>query len=361
MEITEKYVRHLSLEDVGFLGQKKISESKILIVGAGGLGVPACLYLASSGVGVIGICDGDIIEISNLSRQVLYHKNDVGQKKVHVLSERVSYLNPEIKMCTYDFHLTEQNAKKIFKDYDLIINGSDNFKTRHIINKNAVELALPWVDAAVSKFSGQVSCFLPYLGCYHCLFSEVKESENNCNGLGVLAPLCGMFGAWAAVNALKIILSMVHENVFFEFDAKKNKIKHFNWKKRDNCVLCQNKTPMGAAANSQARLQDNQTPKYGEIKSPLGLSLSKLALLPNFILIDLSPFQKTGSDFIETKNRISASLEDFFSENLEDPVFIQRHQDKTQTYVCVCEASMKSKIAAQVLVQEGFNAFFLER
>ena len=340
----EKFSRQIILDEIGLDGQIKIQNAKILVIGAGGLGIPASLYLSSSGIGRIGICDGDIIEPSNLSRQFLYNKNDVGQKKVSVLISKIKQLNEKIELCPYDFYLNEKNAADIFKNYHLILNCSDNLATRKIINKTCVTLSIPWVDGALSQFSGQISYFLPEQGCYECLFPETKETHKNCKEAGILSPICGVFGSWSAVVTLKLILNLIKENTWIELNTNTNRFLKFQWQKNKSCFICQNKIPT------------NRSPSQNE-KKDLQLSLSQLNEFdPNHIVvIDLGLFSLP----IQFKDKINSSLNLFYSHNLEDPEFIQQHPDKNKTYVCVCEVGVKSKIAADILAQEGYKSYWL--
>ncbi len=206
-----RYSRHLRLAEIGESGQKKLKAAKVLVVGAGGLGCPLLQYLAAAGVGHIGIIDFDTIEESNLQRQILYTVADLGQNKALTAKKRLLQLNPLIQIEAYQSELTAKNALNIFANYDLVIDGSDNFATRYLVNDAAVILGLPLVYGSIFKFEGQVSVF-NYKGgaTYRCLFPQPPKSEEvpNCSTVGVLGVLPGIIGSIQANEALKIILEI---------------------------------------------------------------------------------------------------------------------------------------------------------
>jgi adenylyltransferase/sulfurtransferase len=206
-----RYDKQIALPEVGEAGQQKLAEAKVLVVGAGGLGCPALQYLAAAGIGTIGIVDGDVVNETNLHRQVLYTNSDVGKPKVEVAAERLKQLNPELEIQTYSEFLTASNAMDIVANYDLIVDATDNFAARYRINDVCVKLDKPVVYGAIHRFEGQVSVF-NYKGgpTYRCLFPD-KPAENqipNCNETGVLGVLPGIIGTQQATEVLKIILGI---------------------------------------------------------------------------------------------------------------------------------------------------------
>ncbi|MBT4774952.1 MAG: molybdopterin-synthase adenylyltransferase MoeB [Crocinitomicaceae bacterium] len=206
-----RYSRHLLLDEIGVMGQEKLKKSKVLIVGAGGLGCPVLLYLAAAGVGTIGIIDFDIIEESNLQRQILFDTDDIGKRKAQVAKEKLSKKNPLITIVAYNEKLTNKNSIELFNDFDLIIDGTDNFATRYMINDACVLTQKPLVYGAIHKFEGQVSVFNYCNGPnYRCLFPipPANESIPTCSEVGVLGVLPGIIGAQQANEALKIILDI---------------------------------------------------------------------------------------------------------------------------------------------------------
>lgn len=207
-EEKERYSRHLILEGFGEEAQLKLKNAKVLVVGAGGLGCPALLYLTAAGIGTIGIIDDDLVTESNLHRQILFSTDDIGKQKVVVAKTKLSSQNPFIAIETYFSRLTKKNVFDIIKDYDLVIDGSDNFSTRYLLNDACVILNKPLVYGAIHKFEGQVSVFNYKNGpTYRCLFPEPpNEGEMPaCGEVGVLGVLPGIIGTWQATEAIKII------------------------------------------------------------------------------------------------------------------------------------------------------------
>lgn len=206
-----RYNKQIALPEVGEAGQQKLAEAKVLVIGAGGLGCPALQYLVAAGIGTIGIVDGDVVNETNLHRQVLYTKSDVGKPKVKVAAERLYQLNPEVKINTYSEFLTAKNAMDIVANYELIVDATDNFAARYRINDICVKLDKPFVYGAIHRFEGQISVF-NYKGgpTYRCLFPD-KPAENqipNCNETGVLGVLPGIVGTYQTTEVLKMILGV---------------------------------------------------------------------------------------------------------------------------------------------------------
>ncbi|MCB9185869.1 MAG: molybdopterin-synthase adenylyltransferase MoeB [Flavobacteriales bacterium] len=206
-----RYARHISLSEVGEAGQQKLLDAKVLIIGAGGLGCPALQYLVAAGVGTIGIVDGDTVDETNLQRQVLFTTNDIGRSKALVAKEKLNQLNPDVTIQIYQAFLTANNALEIIREYDLIIDGTDNFATRYLVNDACVKLNKPFVYGAIHKFEGQVSVFNWNSGpTYRCLFPEPPTADQipNCAEAGVLGVLPGVIGTLQATEAMKVILGI---------------------------------------------------------------------------------------------------------------------------------------------------------
>jgi adenylyltransferase/sulfurtransferase len=204
----QRYQRHLILPDVGEEGQRRLKGARVLLVGAGGLGSPVALYLAAAGVGHLGIVDDDAVELSNLQRQVLHGTRDVGLAKVASARARLADLNPHVDVATYHTRLTSANALELLRGYDLVVDGSDNFPTRYLINDACVLLGMPYVYGSVLRFDGQASVFATRDGpCYRCLFPEPPSpgSVPDCAAGGVLGVLPGLVGAIQAAEAIKLI------------------------------------------------------------------------------------------------------------------------------------------------------------
>ncbi|MBK8670108.1 MAG: HesA/MoeB/ThiF family protein [Saprospiraceae bacterium] len=214
--VYQRYQKQMLLKALGVTGQEKLKNSKVLVVGAGGLGCPALLYLAAAGVGTIGIADGDDVEMTNLHRQVLYTMADLGLGKANTAAARLRAINPEISIHTYSFNLDKNNAWDIIDDYDIVLDGSDNFMTRYMINDACAILLKPYVYGAVQQFEGQVGVFNmldKYKGTitsYRDLFALPPDNKNaiSCNALGIIGVLPGIIGTLQATEVIKIITSI---------------------------------------------------------------------------------------------------------------------------------------------------------
>jgi len=209
--LDERYARQINLPEMGEIGQKKLEKCSIVVIGAGGLGSPALLYLAAAGIGKITIVDGDIVDATNLHRQILYNEADIGKKKAETAGEKLSNLNSQIIINTISEYLDEKNAKEIIEGHDILIDGSDNIPTRYILDDICKELGIPWVHASIHRFEGQIACFnISGSGGYRELFPDTSAAENvpNCAEAGVLGVLPGIIGTIQATQALKICLEI---------------------------------------------------------------------------------------------------------------------------------------------------------
>jgi sulfur-carrier protein adenylyltransferase/sulfurtransferase len=238
----ERYSRQTILEEVGIEGQARLLRSKVLIIGAGGLGSPVALYLAAAGVGTLGIVDGDRVDLTNLHRQILHSTHALGQPKTESARETLTDLNPEVRVIPHQTLLTSENALDILKPYDVVVNGSDNFPTRYLVNDACVLLRKPLVDASILKWEGQATTFLPGRGCYRCLFPTPPPpgAVPSCAEGGILGALCGYIGARQAVDVLKILLGVGETlvNKLFIFDALEGETRVVRWNRNPDCPVC---------------------------------------------------------------------------------------------------------------------------
>ncbi len=238
-----RYARHFVLPDVGPEGQRKLKEAKVLLVGAGGLGSPAALYLAAAGVGTLGIVDDDLVDLSNLQRQVLHGVSHLGRRKVESARERLGELNPDVSVVAHPLRLTSGNALEILDGYDVVLDGSDNFPTRYLVNDACVLLAKPYVYGAVDRWEGQASVFAARGGpCYRCLFREPPPAGlvPTCAEAGVLGVLPGIIGSLQAAEALKLILG-VGESLagrLLIFDALSLSFREMRLQPNPDCPVC---------------------------------------------------------------------------------------------------------------------------
>ena len=239
----DRYSRHLILPEVGEAGQTKLLDAKVLCIGAGGLGSPALLYLAAAGVGTIGIVDSDIVEANNLQRQVVHNTDRLGVLKAESAKETLSKLNPDVKVEVHPFRLEAGNARELMSDYDVIIDGSDNFETRYTVNDAAVPLRKPVVHGSIFRFEGMVSTFVPFEGpCYRCLYPEAPPSElaPTCSEAGVLGVLPGIVGSFEANEALKLIVGYGDPLVgrLLIFDAQGTRFSEVKVRRDPSCPTC---------------------------------------------------------------------------------------------------------------------------
>ena len=208
-EQKERYSRHLLIPEVGSEGQQKLLESKVLLIGAGGLGSPAALYLAAAGVGTLGIVDDDVVDLSNLQRQVIHNSNRIGQPKVESARETIEALNPDVEVRPYKTRLDRDNVLDLIREYDVIVDGADNFPTRYLLNDAAVRERKPVVHASILGFDGQLTVFIPYEGpCYRCLYPQPPPADlaPSCGANGVLGVLPGIMGLLQANETIKLII-----------------------------------------------------------------------------------------------------------------------------------------------------------
>ena len=237
-----RYSRHLALPEIGLAGQERLKRARVLMIGAGGLGAPALLYLAASGVGTIGIVDFDRVDLSNLQRQVLYTVDDVGLPKAKVAARRLKALNPDVDVHEHELVLRADNIRDLFERYDVVIDGTDQFATRYLVNDACVLIGKPLVSAAIHRFEGQAVTYVPGTGCYRCLFPVPPSAGAipNCADAGVLGVLPGVLGALQATEAIKIILGIgeLLTNRLLTYDALTLRTGEFRFSRREDCDIC---------------------------------------------------------------------------------------------------------------------------
>ncbi|WP_324717407.1 molybdopterin-synthase adenylyltransferase MoeB [Carboxydochorda subterranea] len=241
-EQMQRYSRQILLQEVGVEGQRKLLESRVLIVGAGGLGSPTALYLAAAGVGTLGIVDGDRVDLTNLQRQILHFTHDVGRPKTQSARRTLEDVNPEVEVRPYQTVLTSDNAMEILRDYDVVVNGCDNFPTRYLVNDACVLLGKPLVDASILRWEGQATTYLPGHGCYRCLFPTPPPpgSVPSCADAGIIGALAGFFGTLQALEAVKVLLGIGETlvNRLLLFDALAADIRVVRYQRDPACPVC---------------------------------------------------------------------------------------------------------------------------
>ena len=238
-----RYSRHLIMPEVGMDGQLKLKSAKVLLIGTGGLGAPLGLYLTAAGVGHIGLVDFDVVDFTNLQRQVTFGTSDVGKPKTAAAQARLTNLNPDVKITTYETRLTSENALELFKDYDIIVDGTDNFPTRYLVNDACVLLGKPNVYGSIFRFEGQVTVFgMPDGPCYRCLYPEPPPPGlvPSCAEGGVLGVLPGIIGSLQAMETIKLLLGSGDSLAgrLLLFDALAMKFRELKLRKNNTCPMC---------------------------------------------------------------------------------------------------------------------------
>jgi sulfur-carrier protein adenylyltransferase/sulfurtransferase len=242
-EQRNRYGRHLLLPEVGEAGQQRLLESKVLLLGAGGLGSPAALYLAAAGIGTLGIVDMDVVDASNLQRQILHNLDRIGERKVDSAKKTLTALNPDVDVVTYDVRLGADNVLDVIDGYDVIVDGTDNFPTRYLLNDAMLLKRIPVVHGSIFRFEGQVQTFVPYVGpCYRCFLPEPPPPElaPSCAEAGVLGVLPGIIGSIQALEAIKLLLDLGEPLVgrLLAYDALETSFRTFKVRRDPSCPAC---------------------------------------------------------------------------------------------------------------------------
>jgi molybdopterin/thiamine biosynthesis adenylyltransferase/rhodanese-related sulfurtransferase len=337
-----RYSRHLLIPEVGLAGQERLAHSRVLVIGAGGLGSPALQYLAASGVGRIGIIDDDVVDETNLQRQTIFSIADVGRPKAEVAAERVHALNPSVAVDALKLRYDETNARALVAIYDIVLDCTDRFPTRYLINDACVLEGKPDVYASIFRFDGQVSIFARHGPCYRCLYPEPPPAGSvpTCAEGGVLGVLAGIVGAFQANEALKLLLGIGDPLVgrLMLVDALGARIREVCFDRDPACVLC------GAAP----RLFDAREITYGvdaEVAADEVDPAQLDELLRDHVLLDVREPHEIVLGMIEGGLHIPAS-------NLEERL---HELDSAKQYVVACRVGQKSRWAAQRLKDAGFT------
>lgn len=240
---SDQFSRHIRLPYFGVEGQKKISQAKVFVVGAGGLGSPVATYLAAAGVGTLGLIDNDTVEISNLPRQILHHPGTVSELKTASAEKRLAQVNPNIKLNIYSERLKADNIAGLIKDYDVVVDGSDNFATKFLLNDACVMQSIPLIHAGVLRYGGQVITILPHKSaCYRCIFPEPPPANSvpTCQEAGILNTVAGIIGLIQATDAIKLIIKAGQPltNKLLVFDALDMSFRTIEIQRSRNCPIC---------------------------------------------------------------------------------------------------------------------------
>ena len=244
-EQAKRYSRHIIMPQIGGAGQRKLLEAKVLLIGAGGLGSPAAMYLAAAGVGNLGIVDFDNVDITNLQRQLLHRNDDIGRPKVDSAEATIKSINPDVNVTKIPVPLNSENAFEIIEPYDIVVDGSDNFPTRYLVNDACVMLGKPCVHGSIFLFEGQASTFIAGKGCYRCLFPSPPPPGMvpSCAEAGVLGVLPGIVGSIQAIETIKLILGLgdTLTGRLLRFDALDMDFRQFKTRRNVDCPVCGDK------------------------------------------------------------------------------------------------------------------------
>jgi sulfur-carrier protein adenylyltransferase/sulfurtransferase len=279
---TARYARHLTLAEIGTAGQEKLKNARVLVVGTGGLGSPAALYLAASGIGTLGLVDSDYVDLSNLQRQVLFDTQSVGRQKAEAAAERLRALNPDIHVVAHPVELRAANVREVIGAYDIVLDGTDRLATRYLVNDACVILRKPLVSAAIYRFEGQAMTFVPDKGpCYRCLFPDATTGPvPNCAEAGVLGVLPGVLGTLQATEAIKLVTGVGEPLIgrLLTYDALDLRFDLFRFERRRDCEVCgdrpsitEPRDPPGFCSEDAMRAVRRLTP--AQLYSLLGQSL----------------------------------------------------------------------------------------
>ncbi len=354
-----RYSRHLILPEVGMAGQKKLRAASVLIIGAGGLGCPIALYLTAAGIGRLGLVDFDVVDRTNLQRQILYGEGVVGVPKVEAAAERLRDLNPDVEVATYPVRLTSENALQIMSDYDIIIDGTDNFPTRYLTNDAAVLLGKPYIYGSVFRFEGQVSVFVsrPFNGfergpCYRCLFPSPPPpgAVPSCAEGGVLGVLPGIVGAIQATEAIKLIVGIGEPLIgrLMLIDTLRMDFRVVKIRRNPNCPVCGDNPTIRELIDYEefCGLRRGEIPESDDLfVTPQELK-AKLDAGEPLVLLDVrEPEELEISEFPHPYKHIPL---DDLTERLSE-------LDLTTDIVVFCRDDLRSRHAAQLLRRFGFT------
>ncbi|MCD6012919.1 MAG: dinucleotide-utilizing protein [Flavipsychrobacter sp.] len=338
-EENARYSKQIILPEIGIDGQEKLRNAKVLVIGAGGLGCPILQYLTAAGVGAIGVADGDAIHISNLQRQVLYTESDIGQNKAEIAISKLKLLNPLVAFHLHKFFITGDNALEILKDYEVVVDGSDNFATRYLVNDACVILNIPLVFGAIYKFEGHVSVFNYMNGpTYRCIFPEQPgfDEAPNCADIGVIATLPGIIGTMQANEAVKVITGIGNtlSGKLLVIDTLTMHMHTFSFK-------------LNEANKNITELQ--QTSIYCEA-SVKNIDYSQLQVMQ----------QNTNTQLVDVRETEEHQIENIGGINIPLSVFDASYHllNPDNNIVLYCSSGTRSNHAAKQLIQNGFAHIF---
>ncbi|MBT8045373.1 MAG: molybdopterin-synthase adenylyltransferase MoeB [Verrucomicrobiae bacterium] len=351
-----RYARHFSLDQVGVEGQEKLKTSSVLCIGAGGLGSPAALYLAAAGVGRIGLVDPDVVELSNLQRQILHGQSTLGMNKLDSAAQRLHDINPHVQIEPHACHFTAENAVEIAKDYDVIIDGTDNFPTRYLSNDVAYLLKKPNIYASIFRFEGQLSVFAPHLGgpCYRCMLPEPPSPESvpSCAEAGVLGVLPGIIGSLQAMEAIKILLGAGEPPLgrLIHYDALQTCFRELELRQDPECPLCGENPTIKELADYQDFCGTTNTSSQSKLPDEMCAEQLKAKLDGDFcgLLLDVRETWEHSICNIDTARLVPMS---------EIPSVVPELESLGHDHeiLCLCKSGIRSARVMEYLRQQGFT------
>jgi molybdopterin/thiamine biosynthesis adenylyltransferase/rhodanese-related sulfurtransferase len=348
-----RYSRHLIMPEVGMEGQKKLKAASVLLIGAGGLGSPLAMYLAAAGVGRIGVVDFDVVDSSNLQRQIAYSTSDVGKPKLDAAKERINGINPYVEVKTYETHLTSENALDILKDYDVIIDGTDNFPTRYLVNDACVLLGKPNVYGSIFRFEGQASVFYAKEGpCYRCLYPEPPPPGlvPSCAEGGVLGVLPGIVGTIQATEAIKLIIGQGDPLIgrLLLFDALTMKFRELKLRKNPACPVCGSNPTINELIDYEAFCGVEPLPRDGE-------SLKQWEITPEELRAKLDKKDDVFILDVREPHEFEICNLDGYLIPLRDLPSRINELDSSKEIVAYCHTGVRSERAVEFLKTAGFK------
>ncbi|WP_370981359.1 molybdopterin-synthase adenylyltransferase MoeB [Agaribacterium sp. ZY112] len=344
-----RYARHIQLPQFGAEGQSKLKQSRVLIVGSGGLGSPVSLYLAAAGVGHITLIDHDHVDVSNLQRQILFDTQSLGSAKAEAGATRLKALNPHIEVVADTRRFGRDNAKELIGQVDLVLDCTDNFATRYLINDLCFELKKSWVFASIYQYSGQCAVFSPGKGCFRCLFPDYPQNIDDCNAAGVIGVLPGLLGTLQANEALKLLAgqkSPIDGNLLL-VDAMQLSFRKIQLARCSDCLCC-GETP----AKTDQLSEYYQLPSCAVNNNKNEITKEQFDELLNsesYVILDVRSEQEHRAFNLGGRNIPLNELENTLSEFNNDTCFL-----------CYCQSGIRSNKAAELLQEKGHKALSLK-
>lgn len=354
-----RYSRHLTLKEIGVAGQEKLRAARVVVVGAGGLGSPAALYLAASGIGTLGIVDCDSVDLSNLQRQVLFDTAAIGRPKAQVAQQRLRALNPDINVIGHALELRAANVLEVLRDYDIVLDGTDRLATRYVVNDACVLLRKPLVSAAIHRFEGQAMTYVPGRGpCYRCLFADATQAMvPNCAEAGVLGVLPGVLGTIQATEAIKLITGAGEPLLgrLLTYDALEMRFNELRFERRSDCAVCGEHPTITTPFDPQPASEADMTPSNLRRLSPLEVQ----ALLKDarFTVVDVrEPYEFQAGHLAHSLHIPLGELVARLAEipSTHTPIFICRSGGRS---LAACTMALEGGVTEAVNLEGGLRAW----